>query len=276
MAALNAWLATIADRLDAAFVDARQIPGIRATDPAFDVAGAYEVLAELHARRIARGWRPLGRKIGFTNTTLWRRYGVDRAMWSHVWDRTVQDAADGHATMPLDGLMEPRIEPEIVFGLAGPLPDGDDPVEVLRAVAWMAPGFEIVQSPFPDWRFTAADVAAAYGLHGRLAVGPRVAIDDTNRARVAADLPSMGVSLLHGDTLVDSGTGANVLGSPVLALMHLRDVLAKQPWAPPLAAGEIVTTGTLTDAHPVRPGETWRAKYGALGLGGLSATMRKV
>jgi 2-oxo-3-hexenedioate decarboxylase len=274
MAALNASLAPIADRLDAAFVDGRQIASISATEPAFDVGRAYDVLADLHARRIARGWRPLGRKIGFTNTTLWRRYGVDRAMWSHVWDRTVQEAPDGHATMLLDGLMEPRIEPEIVFGLAGPLPDGDDPVEVLRAVAWMAPGFEIVQSPYPDWRFTAADVAAAYGLHGRLAVGPRVAIDDTNRARVAADLPSMAVSLLRGDTLVDTGAGVNVLGSPVLALMHLRDVLAKQPWAPPLAAGEIVTTGTLTDAYPVRPGETWRASYGALGLRGVSALMR--
>ena len=89
MATLSPRLVAAADRLDAAFVAARQIPRLTEADPAFDVACAYEVLAELHARRIARGWQPVGRKIGFTNTTIWERYGVDRPMWSHVWDRTV-------------------------------------------------------------------------------------------------------------------------------------------------------------------------------------------
>jgi 2-oxo-3-hexenedioate decarboxylase len=107
-----------------------------------------------------------------------------------------------------------------------------------------------------------------------LAVGPRVDIDDTNRAAVAAALPGMAVALLRGDVLADSGSGANVLGSPVRALMHLRDVLATQPWAAPLAPGEIVTTGTLTDAQPVRAGETWRATFGAAGLRPLEASMR--
>jgi 2-oxo-3-hexenedioate decarboxylase len=50
-------------------------------------------------------------------------------------------------------------------------------------------------------------------------------------------------------------------------------VLASQPAAPPLAAGEIVTTGTLTDAWPVTPGETWRSDYGALRMAGLTLTL---
>jgi len=274
MAALSPRLVAAADRLDAAFVAARQIPRLSEADPAFDVACAYEVLAELHARRMARGWKPCGRKIGFTNTTLWERYGVDRPMWSHVWDRTVVFAQDDRADLPLEGLMEPRLEPEIVFGLAGALPPGDDPLDVLRAVAWIAPGFELVHSAFPGWKFGAADCAAAYGLHGRLAVGTRVPVTDANRAALAAALPTFTVTLSRGHTMVEQGVGANVLGSPARALIHLRDVLATQPWAAPLAAGEIVTTGTITDAQPVRAGETWHATFGTLPLRALTATLR--
>ncbi|GIK85954.1 MAG: 2-keto-4-pentenoate hydratase [Betaproteobacteria bacterium] len=274
MAALTPALARVADRLDAAFVGGRQVPRFGDGVPGFDVAGAYAVLDELHARRVARGWRPVGRKIGFTNTTIWARYGVDRPMWSHVWDRTVADAADGRADVPLDGLMEPRLEPEIVFGIARALPAGDDPAAVLASVAWIAPGCEIVHSAFPAWKFSAAECTAAYGLHGRLVVGPRRAVDEGNRSRIAAALPGMAVTLRRGGALVDEGVGANVLGSPVRALMFLRDVLAAQPWAPPLAPGEIVTTGTLTDAQPVRPGETWQATFDALGLPALTLAMR--
>jgi 2-oxo-3-hexenedioate decarboxylase len=183
-------------------------------------------------------------------------------------------ARDERAEVALAGLMEPRIEPELVFGLAAPLPSGDDPLALLRAVAWVAPGFEIVHSVFPGWKFTAADCTAALGLHGRLVVGAPVAVDDTNRATLAAAMAVFEVALLRGDALVDSGIGANVLGSPLRALAHLRDVLAAQSWAPPLAAGEIVTTGTITDAHPVRAGETWRASYGALGVTGFALTLR--
>jgi len=271
---MSSRLAAAADALDAAFRSARQIPRLTAADPAFDVPGAYEVLADLHARRVARGWKPVGRKIGFTNTTIWARYGVDRPMWSHVWDRTVTFARDGRAAFALDGLMEPRIEPEIVFGIAGPLPPGDDPVAMLRAVAWIAPGFEIVHSVYPAWKFAAADCTAAYGLHGRLAVGPQIPVTDANRDALAATLPGFEVTLARGGTVVDTGVGANVLGSPALALAYLRDVLATQPWAPPLAAGEVVTTGTVTDAQPVKPGETWRATFGALPVPDLFATIR--
>jgi 2-oxo-3-hexenedioate decarboxylase len=258
------------ERLYAAIASAEQIAPLSADDPAFDVPAAYRMLADLHALRIAKGWKPIGRKIGFTNTTIWARYGVDRPMWSHVWDRSVVFADDGEASLVIAGLMEPRIEPEVVFGLRAPLPQGSDAVELLAAVAWIAAGFEIVHSVFPGWRFTAADCTAAFGLHGRLLVGPKLAVDDANRATLAGALPRFPVTLLRDGAFVESGSGANVLGSPASALAHLRDLLATQPASPPLAAGEIVTTGTLTDAWPVAAGETWTSCYGMLGIRGLT------
>jgi 2-oxo-3-hexenedioate decarboxylase len=38
---------------------------------------------------------------------------------------------------------------------------------------------------------------------------------------------------------------------------------------PPLAAGEIVTTGTLTRALPVSAGETWTTQLTGVGLDGI-------
>jgi 2-oxo-3-hexenedioate decarboxylase len=127
-----------------------------------------------------------------------------------------------------------------------------------------------VQSHFPDWKFKAPDCTAACGLHGALVVGPPVALDDAERTRLAVALPTCMVTLSRGENVIDRGVGANVLDSPALALGHLARLLAGQPDQPPLAAGEIVTTGTITDAWPVAAGEIWSSDYGALGLSGLT------
>ena len=262
--------AALAQRLLDAFDDGTPLASISASHPDFDVAAAYGVLREIERTRVARGWSPVGRKIGFTNRTIWPRYGVYRPMWAHVWKETVTDAPEGRATLSLARTVLPRIEPEVVFGLRGPVPVTGDARAVLDAVAWIAPGFEIVQSQFPGWRFTSPDCTAAFGLHRALVVGPRVALDDASRDDYAAELPEFTLVLRREGAEIDRGIGANVLDSPALALAHLARVLADQTDMPGLAAGEIVTTGTITDAWPVAPGESWTSDYGSLGLRGLS------
>ena len=260
----------LASRLIAAYDAASTLAPITNEADDFDVAAAYDVLFEIQRRRRAQGWVPVGRKIGFTNRTIWPRYGVYQPMWAHTWTHTVQHARDGSAQLALDRLVQPRIEPEVVFGLRGPIAVTDDPEEVLRGVEWIAAGFEIVQSHFPDWKFKAPDCTAAFGLHGALVVGAPVPVTDANRAALANALPTFVLTLRKGWAQVDRGVGANVLDSPALALAHLAKVLAGQPQAAPLIAGEIVTTGTVTDAWPVAPGETWSSDYGDLGLAPLT------
>jgi 2-keto-4-pentenoate hydratase len=263
-------LSLVADRLIAAHDGATTLPPITAAAPDFSVADGYAVLLDIEARRRAQGWRAVGRKIGFTNRTIWPRYGVYQPMWAHCWSHTVHFADGDEATLPLPGMVQPRIEPEVAFRLKGPVPVTDDALALLSAVEWIAPAFEIVQSHFPDWTFKAADCTAACGLHGALVVGAPVPVTEANRAAMAAALPVCQVTLRRGDTVIDRGVGSNVLDSPALALGHLALLLAGQPDAAPLSAGEVVTTGTITDAWPVQPGETWTSDYGDLGLGGLT------
>ena len=57
-----------------------------------------------------------------------------------------------------------------------------------------------------------------------------------------------------------------MLGSPLMALAHLVDVLGGLPGHPPLEAGEIITSGTLTAALPTVPGQVWTTRIAGLEL----------
>jgi 2-oxo-3-hexenedioate decarboxylase len=265
-------LDVIASQLLDAAAGATTVAPVSGGWPEFDDAGAYDVGERIARARVADGWRLAGRKIGFTNTTIWELYGVDRPMWARMWDRTVVHASSGEAQLALDRFVQPRIEPELVFKLRAEVPATTDPVEILSCVEWMAAGFEIVHCHFPGWAFTIADCTADFGLHGALILGEPVAIRPEDRSVVAAQLETFGVTLHRDGVQVATGTGANVLGSPARALGHLRSVLDGQPASPPLTAGEIVTTGTITDAWPIRAGETWTSVYDTLGIQGLTVT----
>ena len=245
--------------------DCRLVPPFSARYPGLTPAAGYAAARRLHEHRLAAGWKPVGRKIGFTNRTLWARYGVYEPMWGTVYDRTLIRAGNERATVNLAGLAQPRIEPEIAFKLkAAPRSAEED--ELLASIDWMAHSVEIVQCHHPDWKVTIADCTADNGLHGRLVIGTPAALVPG----LAEKLPRVRASLFHGTRLVDEGVGANVLGSPLLALGHLVGLLKNQPEAPPLAAGEIITTGVLTDAHPVAAVETLRTELAGLPLAGLT------
>ena len=234
----------------------------------FSMDEAYAVGERLVQRRQARGEQTVGRKIGFTNTTIWAEYGVDRPMWAHVYAGTVVNAPDGMAHISLAGTLAQRIEPEVVFGLAHDIaPDCTAPAALLEQIGWLALGFEIVDCHTPDWRFTSAECTADFGLHARLVIGQRV--ETASLHDLEAALARFTLTLYHDEQVADSGGGANVLGSPLQALSFLVATLAALG-AEPLRAGEVVTTGTLTRALPIAPGQTWRSAAGGIALPGLS------
>lgn len=261
---------TIARELLEAHDHARLIGSIAARASGFDLDAAYQVAAELMRVRRGRGSRPVGRKIGFTNRSIWALYGVDAPMWAHVYDDTVSYAQGGRAEVSLAGTVSPRMEPEIAFKLRAPVPLGcTDAEQLLRSAEWYAHSVEIVHSHF-DWKFGLADATADWACHARLIVGEPRAIRDQDIAALARALPEVRVALLRSGVKQIEGVGANVLGSPAHALAFLADLLATQAYMQPLAAGELVSTGTITDALPVKPGETWSTEINGLPLQNLT------
>ncbi len=229
----------------------------------FDLTAGYAVGAELVRLRREQGWTPVGRKIGFTNLGLWESLGLNSPIWACTYDKTVQYAVHNSATLELSAMASPFIEPEIVFKLGGPLAAGSSLEAILQAVEWYALGFEVVDCNYPDWTFGPADAVADFGLHAALIVGDTHPVQDLEK--LATQLPDMQVKLLKAGQLVAEGAGRNVLNSPALALGWLANTLQEQG-AAPLTAGEIITTGTLTKALPVHPGEEWATEVVGIDL----------
>jgi 2-keto-4-pentenoate hydratase len=250
-------LKAIAAEAFAALGGAGQISPFSSSPFGLSVDDAYRVMPLVRQMYEAGGAKAVGRKIGFTNRTIWEQYGVYAPIWGHVFDRSVRDLATV-ATLPLAPFSEPRIEPEIVFGLAA-APSADmDETALSSCIAWIALGYEIVQSIYPGWKFAASDTIAANGVHGALLIGPRHPFAP-RAAEWRRTLSTFEIDLSCNGRLVDSGHAANVLDGPLSALRHLTGLLAADPVNPPLAAGEIISTGTLTKAMPIVPGEIWTA-----------------
>jgi 2-keto-4-pentenoate hydratase len=225
----------------------------------------------VRALRIARGEQPRGFKIGFTNRTIWPRYNVCAPIWGTVWDTTLQhgDGADEtEIAVALTHTCQPRLAPEIVFGI-GARPAANAKLdELFDSIAWVASGFEVVQSHLPDWKFEAADTVADSDLHARLVVGARIPVNGlASNANAPDDLLAQArVTLYRDHQPVKEGLGSNVLGSPLRAPQHFHAALHACPGAPGLLPGDVVTTGSWTDAWPLRPGERWQARFSLAGF----------
>ena len=234
-----------------------------------DMPQAYAAALAVRAARIQAGDVPAGYKVGFTNRNIWPKYQVDAPIWGTVWKGRVTQAPSNTsdaAVLSLDGLCEPRIEPEIVFCLRDAPPPDCSADELVASLDWVAHGFEIVHTHFAGWKFTAAQAVADAGLHGRLVVGARVPVAaGTPTVDLVQALAGLQVRLYGDGTLKDEGRGVNVLDGPVQALLHFVRELRATPGAPDLKAGDLVTTGTLTDAHPVAPGQTWHTEIESSG-----------
>jgi 2-keto-4-pentenoate hydratase len=229
-----------------------------------ELGPAYERALAVRQLRIRRGEQPRGYKVGFTNRTIWARYGVYAPIWGTVWNTTLS-FCEGQGEVSLAGTCQPRIEPECVFGLRATPPAQPSLDDLLACVEWIAPGFEIVQSHLPDWKFAAADTVADSGLHARLLVGRKLGVQSLPRDAAGFDgqLAAARIALFKDDQPMDQGSGANVLDGPLHALSHFVAALRNCPGAADLQPGDVVTTGTWTDAWPVRRGERWRAEFDA-------------
>ena len=188
-----------------------------------------------------------------------------------MYDDTVTMAAGNSATLSLGSMCSPRLEPEIVFKLRAPIETGEpDPAAVLRSVEWLALGFEIVDSIFADWTFQPPDFVAAFSLHAALVVGDPYPLDAALIASLVDQLSSFRVRLLRNGLPAAEGSGRNCLRSPALCLGVLAAAIAERTPDEPLAAGELVSSGTLAEPQPIAPGETWTASVEGLPLDDLT------
>jgi 2-oxo-3-hexenedioate decarboxylase len=237
-------------------------------DAAFDMDAAYAVQAELTRLRVESGHKIAGRKVGYANKALWRMLKLETLVWANMYDDTVHQPQAGPVELPASAFRSPRIEPEIVFRLKQPIASsGLDAAAALAAVEWMALGFEIIDCPFADWTFQPVDFVAAGGLHAALVVGEPLKIESERIPELVNQLASFKLQLSESDQAMEEGSGKNSLRSPALCLAELAGAALRR--GDPLGAGELISTGTLTNALGIDSGDEWRADAEGLPVASL-------
>jgi 2-keto-4-pentenoate hydratase len=270
----NTDVETLARELQSASETGAMVPVPPSARPGFDLDQAYEVESTLKQWRIAGGHRAVGRKVGYANKAMWRVLKLETLVWAHMYDDTVHQASGNSATLSVPHPRSLKIEPEIVFGLKQPITsEAVDTASALAATDWLAFGFEIIDCPFPDWKFQPGDFVASFGLHAALVIGERIHIDSQMIPGLVDQLAQFKVRMLKNGEVVEEGGSKNCLRSPALCLAELARAIVRRFPAEPLAAGEIISSGTLTSGHLTEAGDRWTAEIEGLPLPSLTLQM---
>jgi 2-oxo-3-hexenedioate decarboxylase len=220
-----------------------------------DLRAAYAIQDETLRRRLARGERLVGVKLGLTSRAKQRRMNVDSPLVAWLTDAMVLPAGDA---VPQSRLIHPRVEPEIAFlmktRLAGP---GVTAAHALAAVDRVFAAVEVIDSRYRDFRFTLPDVVADNASSGAFVLG------SVGLRPEQLDLALEAVLVEVDGQVLDSATGAAVQGNPAEALALAANVLAERGLA--VEAGQVILTGGMTDAVFAPPGARLGFHFTSLG-----------
>jgi 2-keto-4-pentenoate hydratase len=221
--------------------------------PDLTVTDGYAIQDAVTDRRVDDGGPVVGYKVGFTSAAIQSELGVDEP----AYGRVLADTVHPEGRVDAGDLIDPRIEPEIAVRLSDPLDPPATPVDALAAVGAVVPVIEVVDSRVEGWDVTAGSAVADDALGARVIHGSRVTDPS------ALDLALEGVEVRRNGERVATGVGADVLGSPARVVSWLAAALADR--GERLDAGDLVSTGSLTELIPFEPGDTVEARFASLG-----------
>ena len=240
--------------------------------PGFDLDAAYQVEGMLSKFREAAGHRSVGRKVGYANKAMWRILKLETLVWANMYDDTVHYSGGNSAALSIAHPRSLKIEPEIVFGLKEPvtMENPPDAADALARTDWLAIGFEIIDCPFPEWKFQPGDFVASFGLHAALVVGTKIPVQPESIPALVDELARFKVRMSRNGALMEEGFGRNALKNPASCLAELSTAIARRFPDRPLSAGEIVSSGTLTAGHATGKGDEWTVDVDGISLPSLS------
>ena len=226
--------------------------------PLHEIASLEQAEAVQAVAVAAYGGQRCGYKIGATSPGVQRMLGCEEPFFAPLF---ANDMVESGATYRLPpGLL--GIECEFAFVMARAYPaagEAPSPDTLADAIASCHLALEIVgrrvDASIP---LDAVSATADFALDMAYVHGPRI---PDWRAR---DLAAVPVTARVDGQVRASGTGAEVLGSPLNALLWLARALAVRGAG--FEAGDIVSTGTCTGIVPVGSGQRFRGDFGDLGF----------
>jgi 2-oxo-3-hexenedioate decarboxylase len=249
----------LAETLETAELECRPVTKITDAYPEMDWEDAYAIQDEIKRRKQERGVRIPGLKMGLTSIAKMKQMGVEEPIHGFLTDYGLQP--DG-ARIDTSRLIHPKVEAEIAFVLKRPLQGpGCHIGDVLAATDFVVPAVEVIDSRYENFRFDLKSVIADNTSSARFIVGG-------SRDAHAVDLKNLGVVLRKNGEIMSTATGAAVLGHPAHSVATLANMLGARGRT--LEAGTLILTGGVTEAIPVRAGDSIVAEYQDLGSVSLS------
>ncbi|WP_063002584.1 2-keto-4-pentenoate hydratase [Nocardia mikamii] len=250
-----------AQRLLAAYRSSTPIGPLTPEFPGAELSTAYRIAQAQVEQWEKDGDTVKGHKVGLASAAIQRQMGVDQPDFGHL---TASMFHLEHHPIPASTYIQPRIEPEIAFilgrSLTGP---GVTIADAVRAVEFVLPALEIVDSRITDWKIGIFDTIADNASSGGVVLGSRpVLLRDI-------DLRLCGCTLHINGELMATGAGGAVLGSPLNSLVWLANTVG--PLGVTLEPGHVVLPGSMTQAFPISPGDSIVATMN--GLGTVSAIL---
>lgn len=219
-------------------------------------AEGYAIQAEMArvSEQAVFGW-----KIAATSLAGQAHISVDGPLAGRLLAKRV---LAGGARVSLDGNFMRVAEAEFAFCLGADLPPRDAPYgaeEVLAAVESLHCAIEVPDSRYHDFaRVGAPQLIADNACACWFVLGDAVLADWRS-----INLAQHTVTAYLNGSPAASGSGANVLGDPRLALTWLANELIT--FGNGLQAKEVVTTGTCITPVPIAPDDYLRVDFGTLG-----------
>jgi len=225
------------------------------TWPELDLDTAYAIQLENVRRRVDRGARILGHKVGLTSKAMQDMLGIDQPDYGHLLDGMFYRSGD---CVQVDRFVAPRIEPEVAFVLGATLEGPEcDGMTVLRATRAVVPALELIDSRVEGWRIGLLDTIADNASSGAVVLGDEVPLTHD------MDMRDLSVQLLVDDEVVAVGTTDAVLGHPANAVAWLVNTLHERGVR--LEAGHTVMPGSCTNAVDAIAGCSVRAEFNRIG-----------
>jgi len=210
-------------------------------DNALNLDEAYAVQAMSIARRLDRGERRVGVKMGLTSRQKMEQVGVSEVVWGRL---TSAMRIEEGGMLDMAKFVHPRVEPEIAYLMKKPLSGDVSPLEALNAVEAIAPALEIIDSRYENFKFALGDVIADNSSSSGFVVG--------NWQAPSTDVSNLGIILKFDGRPVQMGSTAAILGNPIRSLVAAARMVAR--WGEKLEPGMIVLAGGATAASPLAAG----------------------
>jgi 2-oxo-3-hexenedioate decarboxylase len=250
-----ATIQALADHLEGAELEARDVVKITDDHPEMDFVDAYAIQYAIRASKLARGVKLSGLKMGLTSFAKMKQMGVDVPIYGFLADYFARP--DGGA-IAVKELIHPKIEAEIAFVLKAALHGpGCHIGDVLAATDFVIPTVEVIDSRYRDFKFDLKSVVADNCSSARYVTGgqPR-RVDEV-------DLRTLGIVIEKNGEVIGTAAGAAVLGHPAASVAMLANMLAER--GEHIPAGTFVMTGGATEAYAVAAGDSIVVRYQDLG-----------